>query len=150
VEVSSSPVTAPTFKPTILGFDAATGTSRTLAIDQRLLGAAHGGVFTFEARDQRSVALHQLDPAGNVVWSHTLASTIDSHELVASDQWPLIERFRARRRRGDPDGGVIVFGATPGLDLGDRTLAVTRPSSFSPGSTRPGARGGCRGRYDVR
>jgi hypothetical protein len=93
----------------ILGFDAATGAQRVVATGQDLLGAVAGGILAVENQRSKSVTLNQLDPAGQVVWSHTLTSTDTGLEIKGA--------------AASPDGGAVVFGTTPkALDLGDRTL----------------------------
>jgi outer membrane protein assembly factor BamB len=112
--------------PTIFRFDAATGDRHKLATNQNLLGAAHSGVFTFESQDEKSVTLHHLDPDGNVVWSHALASTFDGLAL--------------NRAVASPDGGVIVLGFTPAaLDFGDRTIPDNEGLPFVAGFDAAGA-----------
>jgi len=112
---------------TIVGFDAATGARRRLATGQHLLGAARDGVFTVEGgHGGPSATLHQLDPAGKVVWSHALSSTQDGLEL--------------RKAVAMPDGGAVVFGSTRSmLEFGDRTLAATSEVGFVAGFDAAGA-----------
>lgn len=118
VATTEGPYVTATVGGAITGFDAATGARRRVASGQSLLGAAHGGVYTAEREAPGAVALHHLDPDGNATWSRTLASTTDGLEL--------------RGAVASPDGGAVVFGSTPWtLDLGDRTLPVTRsPTEF--------------------
>jgi len=99
---------------TVIGFDAATGESRTLATGQYLLGAAHGGVFVAERVSDSSLTLRQLDPTGNVVWSRAITAATSGLSL--------------REAVVTPDGGAIVLGVAGGtLDFGDRALLVTGP-----------------------
>jgi len=106
----------------IWAFDAATGTRRMIATGQSLLGGGDGRIITVEKvatpGTGESWTLHQLDPAGNAVWSHAL---------------PVQDPQRALMFLGaesTPDGGAIVVGMTSGdVDLGDYTLS--RPQTGS-------------------
>jgi outer membrane protein assembly factor BamB len=99
----------------ILGYEAATGAQRVVATGQHLFGAGPGGIVTVEDQGSTSVVLHSLDPAGRVVWSHT---------LTASDRGLELQGVAA-----SPDGSTIVLGRSPAaLDLGDRTLPAPNGS----------------------
>jgi hypothetical protein len=110
---------------TIRGFDARTGQSRTVASGQYLLAAARGGgVFTIEQQEKQSATLRRLDPAGTVVWSRTLTSTVDGLGI--------------RGGVATADGGVSVSGySAAAVDFGDRMLAA--PGPFIAGFDASGA-----------
>jgi hypothetical protein len=110
-------------------FDPATGERHTVASNQALLGAAHGGgVFTRESPDAHSATLHRLDAAGTPVWSRTLASTRINDSLDL------------RGAVATPDGGAVVFGVSQGtIDFGDRTLIPDGMGYFVAGLDSAGA-----------
>ncbi|HEY0992221.1 MAG TPA: PQQ-binding-like beta-propeller repeat protein [Kofleriaceae bacterium] len=93
---------------TIVGFDAATGESRMRAGGQRLLAAAHDGVFTVASESQQSLTLSHLDRDGTPVWSHGISSPgyVSLSGAAAT-----------------ADGGVVAFGnGWSTVDFGDRIL----------------------------
>jgi hypothetical protein len=95
--IASSDIILPSME-VILGFDAQTGAQRTVATGLDLLAVAHSGVLTVDLRDGPMVTLRQLDPAGTVVWSRTIASAPGNLQIGGAVV--------------TPDGRAIVFGST--------------------------------------
>jgi hypothetical protein len=110
----------------ILGFDALTGELRSTAtVEGGLIASARGSVFTTTA-GQNAVTLRRLDPAGGVMWSHTITA-------VTNDPW-LIQGYAA-----NADGAMVIFGSTSTtLDFGDR-MFVPHGNWFIAGFDATGA-----------
>jgi len=98
---------------TLFAFDAATGAQRTVATGVQLIGPAHRGVITIAPHELSAApTVQQIDPAGNVAWSHTIH--------VSNGTLPAIGGSL-----GASDGGVIVFGTTIyNVDLGDLVIHI--------------------------
>ena len=96
---------------TLFAIDAATGAQRTVATGLHVIGPSHRGVIAValsDSRPQRTV--QQIDPDGNVVWSHSIQSTLGP-ELAST--------------LATADGLVAVFGLVfSDVDLGERTIPI--------------------------
>jgi hypothetical protein len=101
---------------TLFAIDPTTGALRSVATDAAVIGPAHRGVIARAPADP--AALQQLDPAGNIVWSHPFRAF---HSPEINGSLP------------SADGGVIVFGTIfSDLDLGDLMIRFT-PGDVSDG-----------------
>jgi hypothetical protein len=96
---------------TVFAVDPATGALHTIATTFSPIGPAHRGILAVSAvpGPPGSLGIDQIDPAGNIAWSHIVRSFVGAFAGSA----PIA------------DGGVIVFGSTySDVDLGDATITI--------------------------